>query len=210
VAANRAPALLVFPYNGNGLEALDCLGVAWRFVGFVDDTPGKQGRNPHGHQVFSREAFVEQAGARVLAVPGSAVSFRSRRSLIESLGIADDRFAQVIHPAARVSPLARIGHNVLIMAGAVVTSNAVIGNHVCVLPNSVIHHDVSIGDWTLIGSNVTIAGGTRVGQNCYIGSGSSVMNGLRLGDRCLVGLGSCIIRDVAAEATAVGSPGREI
>ena len=42
-AARGARPLLIFPCNGNGLEALDCLGDAYRCVGFVDDTPEKQG-----------------------------------------------------------------------------------------------------------------------------------------------------------------------
>jgi sugar O-acyltransferase (sialic acid O-acetyltransferase NeuD family) len=210
VASRQAPKLLIFPRNGNGVEALDCLGEAWRFAGFVDDTHEKQGVDAFGHRVFGRSALADLTDVQFLAVPGAARSYRSRKAVIEGLGVTADRFARVIHPTARVSPLAGIGHNVLIMAGVVITSNAVIGNHVCILPNSVIHHDVTIGDWTLIGANVTIAGHTAVGRNCYVGSGSSIMNGLRLGERCLVGLGSNIIRSVAADATVVGNPGREI
>jgi sugar O-acyltransferase (sialic acid O-acetyltransferase NeuD family) len=210
VAPRQAPALLIFPRNGNGVEALDCLGEAWRLTGFVDDTPGKQGVDACGNRVFGRAAFADFPDARVLAVPGSATSYRSRQAIIEGLGVDSDRFARVIHPAARVSPMAQIGRNVLIMAGVVITSNAVIGDHVCVLPNTVIHHDVTIGDWTLIGANVTIAGHTAVERNCYVGSGSSIMNGLRLGERCLVGLGSNIIRNVPADAVVVGNPGREL
>jgi len=210
VAARQAPSLLIFPRNGNGVEALDCLGAAWQFAGFVDDTPEKQGIDAFGHRVFGRTGFAEFPQARVLAVPGSVASYRSRKTVIEGLGLGSDRFSRVIHPGAHVSPLAQIGHNVLIMAGVVITSNAIIGNHVCILPNTVIHHDVTIGDWTLIGANVTIAGHTRVEQNCYIGSGSSIMNGLRLGECCLVGLGSNIIRSVAASAIVVGNPGREL
>jgi len=210
VASIQAPRLLIFPRNGNGVEALDCLGEAWRFAGFVDDTPEKQGVDAYGHRVFGRPSLVDLPDAHVLAVPGAVASYRSRRAVIEGLGVGADRFARVIHPAARVSSLARIGHNVLIMAGVVITSNAMVGNHVCILPNTVIHHDATIGDWTLIGANVTIAGHATVGENCYIGSGSSILNGLRLGDRCLVGLGSNIIRNVAADATVVGNPGHPI
>ena len=210
MASRQVPELLIFPRNGNGVEALDCLGEAWRFAGFVDDTPEKQGIDAHGHRVFGRAVLSELPHAQVLAVPGAVASYRSRKAVVDGLGIGADRFARVIHPAARVSPLARIGRNVLIMAGAVITSDAVIGDHVCILPNTVVHHDVTVGDWTLIGANVTIAGHTAVGENCYIGSGSSILNGLRLGDRCLVGLGSNIIRNVAEGATVVGNPGRQI
>jgi sugar O-acyltransferase (sialic acid O-acetyltransferase NeuD family) len=202
--------LLIFPYNGNGIEALDCLGAQYELVGFVDDTPEKQGQDRYGHGVFSRNALEQHANAHVLAVPGSAASYRSRREIIQRLGVSDRRFARVVHPTASVSSLAVIGYNVLIMAGVVITSNARIGNHVCILPNTVIHHDAVVGDWSLIGSNVTIAGNTMVGENCYVGSGSMLMNGLHIGDGALIGLGSNVIRNVAAGARVAGNPAREL
>lgn len=202
--------LLVFPFNGNALEAIDCLGRAFHLVGFVDDTPDKQRAGSPVAPVLARDAFAAWPDAKVLAVPGSAISFAQRRQVIESLDIHPDRFATVIHPCASVSPLARIGRNVLIMAGAVVTSNAVIGDHVCVLPNTVIHHDVTIGSWTLIGSNVTVAGGTEIGENCYVGSGTSVMNGLRIGARSLIGLGSNVLRDCPPDSRIAGNPARSL
>jgi sugar O-acyltransferase (sialic acid O-acetyltransferase NeuD family) len=211
-SAAAAPAaarpLLIFPYNGNGLEALDCLEPAHRLVAFMDDTPGKQGMDRHGCLVTGRDALQRWPEAQVLAVPGSPASYRSRRQTIEALAVAPQRFARVIHPSARVSPLATIGRNVLIMAGVVITSNAVIGDHVCVLPNTVIHHDARIGDWSLIGSNVTIAGNVMVGDNCYVGSGTSLMNGIEIGAGCLVGLGSNVIRSVGSGTCVAGNPAR--
>src|SRR5262245_45746472 len=201
--------LLIFPCNGNGIEALDCLD-AYRCVGFVDDAPEKQQVGAHGYPVLGRAALSERRDARVLAVPGSPASFLTRRHVIEGLELPDERFARVIHPSARVSPLAVVGRNVLVMAGVVITSNAVIGDHTLIMPNTVVHHDVVIGAWSLIGSNVTVAGGTAIGENCYVGSGSSIMNGLTIGDRTLIGLGSNVIRNVPSDATVVGNPARPI
>jgi sugar O-acyltransferase (sialic acid O-acetyltransferase NeuD family) len=200
--------LLIFPFNGNGIEALDCLGNKFRLVGFIDDTPQKQGAAHGGIQVHSRAALEEFPDALVIAVPGSPTSFRTRRTAIDSLGLDPLRFATVIHPTAWVSPGATIGRNVLIMAGVVITSNAVIGDHVCVLPNSVIHHDSHVGNWSLIGSNVTVAGGTSVGDNCYIGSGCSLMNGLQIGARTIIGLGSTVIRSCGPDSRLAGNPAR--
>ena len=205
-----ATPLLIFPFNGNALEALDALGSEFELIGFIDDTPEKQGPNGHGYGVFSRAALRLWPTVKVLAVPGSAASFAQRRSLIESLDIEPDRYATVIHPAARVSRFAKVGHNTLVLAGVVLTSNAVIGDHVCVLPNSVVHHHSEIGSWSLIGSNVTVAGHTRVGENCYIGSGSSIKDGLTLGERTLVGLGSTVIRDTPPDSRVAGCPARQL
>jgi sugar O-acyltransferase (sialic acid O-acetyltransferase NeuD family) len=206
VSSRESTALLIFPCNGNGLEALDCLGQLWHCVGFVDDTPEKQARGAYGYPVFPRAALTDLTAARVLAVPGGPTSYRSRRQLIEGLGISPDRFARVIHPAASVSSRATLGHNLLVMAGVVITSNAVIGRHVCLLPNTVVHHDAVVGDWSLVGSNVTIAGGVVIGENCYVATGSSITHGIRIGAGALVGIGSNVIRDVAAAARVAGNP----
>jgi sugar O-acyltransferase (sialic acid O-acetyltransferase NeuD family) len=204
----RPRPLLIFPCNGNGLEALDCLGSEYRPIGFVDDSPDKLNSEQFGLTVFAREALDRYPEAAVLAVPGSPTSFRDRRLVVESLRLPSSRLARVVHPLARISPLAEVGVNVLVMAGVVITSNAVIGDHVCLLPNTVIHHDAKVGAWTLIGSNVTIAGQATIGSNCYVGSGASVMNGVSVRDGALVGLGSTVIRNVPEAATVVGNPAR--
>lgn len=202
--------LIIFPFSGNGLEALACLGNDYELIGFADDTPEKQGKTPFGFEVFSRNLFERYKEAFVLAVPGSSSSYKSRKSIINQLNIAESRFARVIHPNASISPLAKIGFNTLLMAGVVLTSNCIIGNHVCILPNTVIHHDSQIGDYTLLGSNVTVAGGTRLGDNCYVGSGSRIINGIEIGKQSLIGLGSNVIRSIPENSTVVGNPARMI
>jgi sugar O-acyltransferase (sialic acid O-acetyltransferase NeuD family) len=206
----NAQALILFPCNGNALEALDCLFGAYRVVAFIDDDANRQGGMEWGIPVLGREALSRYPDARVLAVPGSPASYRTRRRLIESLGVDANRYAQVIHPSAQISPRATLGRNLLIMAGVVVTGNASVGDHVCVLPNSVIQHDARVDDGALIGANVTIAGGVQVSESCYIASGSTLMNGLRIGARSLVGLGSTVIRDVAPDTTVAGNPARTL
>ena len=206
MVASEALPLVIFPCNGNGIEALGCLDDRHRLIAFIDDAAEKLGSTVFGYPVAGRDILSQQLAARLLAVPGSPTSYRTRRRIIEGLGVPDERFTTIVHPAATVSRLARVGRNVLIMAGVVITSNAVIGDHVCILPNSVIHHDVVIGAWSLIGSSVTIAGGSVVGENCYVGSGSNVINGVSLGRDCLVGLGSNVVSNVPPAVSVAGNP----
>jgi len=204
--------LLIFPFNGNGLEALSCLknNKDYSFVGFIDDTTEKQGVHPLGFQVYDKTALSKFPNAEVLAVPGSPQSFQIRAQIIAQLKIERQRFATLIHPSANVSEYAKIGKNVLIMAGVCITSNAIIEDHVCILPNTVVHHDSKIGNYTLIGSNVTVAGNTEIGNNCYIGSGSSIINNISIGNHVLIGMGTNVIRNIEQGTKVVGNPARTI
>jgi sugar O-acyltransferase (sialic acid O-acetyltransferase NeuD family) len=201
---------LLFPYNGNAIEALNCISDHYRVIGFVDDEPSKQGISAYGVPVFERSSFKKYFTAKVLAVPGSPTTFLYRDQIIHDLNIDDNRLITVIHPKAVISKYAIIGKNVLIMAGVILTSNVIIGDHVCILPNTVIHHDSKIADYTLIGSNVTIAGYTAVSDKCYIGSGTSIINGITIGKESLIGMGSNVIKSIPDNSKVVGNPARAI
>lgn len=203
--------LLIFPFNGNGIEALDCLTDEFELIGFIDDTIEKQGKNEKfGVDVFNRSVLEKYKEAKVLAVPGSPVSYMKRDTIIKSLGIAESRFTSVIHKSANISKYTTIGYNVLIMENVVLKATATIGNNVCILPGSVVHHDSKVGDYTMIGANVTIAGFTKIGSYCYIGSSSSIINNIEIGDKTLVGMGSNVIKSFPPNSKLVGNPARAI
>jgi sugar O-acyltransferase (sialic acid O-acetyltransferase NeuD family) len=201
--------LLLFPANGNAMEALDCCGRDFRPLGFIDDDSRKVGSRILGLPVLDRAALASYPAARVLAVPGSPTSFPQRPELIASLQIPPERFATVIHPAAVVSPHAHIGVNVLIMAGTVITATAVIDDHVLILPNSVVHHDSHVARYTILGSGVLIAGYVDIAERCYIGSGSRLRNNLTVAATTLIGIASTLVQSIDEPGGIwAGSPAR--
>lgn len=202
--------LLIFPFNGNAMEAVDCASGQYEIIGFIDDAIEKQGKTAFGIEVYGRGGLLWYKEAKILVVPGSPSSFHLRNKIISGLEIPCERFASVISPFASVSKMAKIGFNVLIMSGVVITCNANIGNHSCILPNTVIHHDTFIGDYTIVGSNVTIAGNSKIGLNCYIGSGTSIINNIEIGDRSLIGMGSNVIKTIPSNCKVAGNPARQI
>jgi len=81
---------------------------------------------------------------------------------------------------------------------------------------------VVIGETTIIGDNVTLyqgvtLGGTgketgkrhpTIGNNVVIGAGAKILGNISIGDNSYVGANAVIIRDVPANSTIVGVPGR--
>jgi sugar O-acyltransferase (sialic acid O-acetyltransferase NeuD family) len=201
--------IIIFPYSGTAIEALDCLNDNQKCIGFVSDDDNVIGKSFFGIEVYSRTIFDKHPNARVLAVNGSPTSYLKRKEIIDSLKIEKERFCSIIHPKANVSKNATIGYNVLIMGGVVITANANIGNNICILPNSVVHHGSSIGDYTLIAANATICGDVVVEENCYIGAASSIKNGLSIGQNTLVGIGANVVNTIESGKKVVGNPAKE-
>jgi serine O-acetyltransferase len=82
----------------------------------------------------------------------------------------------------------------------------------------VIGETAILGDFCLIYQNVTLGGtgketGKRhptLGRNVVVGAGAKVLGNIQVGDHVRVGAGSIVLRDVPADCTVVGVPGRII
>ncbi|MDA9328749.1 acetyltransferase [Flavobacteriales bacterium] len=201
--------VVFFPFNGNAIEALDCLTENTEVIAFVDDAPEKQGESYCDIPVLPRKDILDD-DVKWMALTGSPTTFRNRKSIIESLQVPEGNFTQIISPKAVIGRKVIVGHNSLVMSGCVLTSNSVVGDHCVVLPNTVIHHDTVLGNYSVVGSNVTIAGNVTIGENVYIGSGSRIKNGITIGKGALIGMGSNVIRNVEPNQTVVGNPAKEL
>jgi len=81
---------------------------------------------------------------------------------------------------------------------------------------------VVIGETTVIGDNVTLfqgvtLGGTgkergkrhpNIGNNVVVGTGAKVLGNITIGDNSYIGANAVVIKDVPANSTVVGVPGR--
>jgi sugar O-acyltransferase (sialic acid O-acetyltransferase NeuD family) len=200
--------LFILGFGGNAIDAIDFIEQVYEIIGFIDDNPECQKLTFSRIPVYPRQVLGKYKDARVITLIGSETTLRNREQIINSFALDDSRFATIIHPHASVSPRAKIGHDVIVFAGAIITANAVIGNHVFILPNTVIHHDVGIGDYTIIGANVTIAGHVKIGKSCYIGSASSIKNDIEIGDGSVIGMAANVLSSVHPGSTMIGNPAK--
>lgn len=116
--------------------------------------------------------------------------------------------ATCIHPTAWISPHAAIGAGTVVMARAVVQSNARIGRNCIINTGAIIEHDCVIRDHSHLSPSVTLGGAVTVGQYVHIGIGAIALPGARIGDRSVIGAGAVVLREIPADATAIGVPAR--
>jgi sugar O-acyltransferase (sialic acid O-acetyltransferase NeuD family) len=156
------------------------------------------------------EAVHEHPDAAVLLCTGSTRNPASRLRLAHRLGLPDDRYGTVVHPAASLAPGTTLGPGCIVLAGCVVTAPQRLGRHVVAMPQVLLTHDDEVGDYVTMAGRVALAGTVRVGEGAYLGAGALVREGLTVGAWSVVGMGAVVLADVPAGEVWVGSPARRL
>ncbi len=116
----------------------------------------------------------------------------------------------VIHPTAVISPSAKTGIGITVMAGAIINAEAIVGNNVILNTGSVVEHNCVIGNNVHISPGVFLGGDVQIGDNSHIGIGVTVIQQIKIGKNCVIGAGSVVINDVPDNTTFVGVPAHQI
>ncbi|GAA1336912.1 NeuD/PglB/VioB family sugar acetyltransferase [Saccharothrix algeriensis] len=207
------PLLLV---GGGGLArevlaAVRLLPAEWEPVGALDDDPGRHGADLDGLPVLGGSELVhDRPDAAVLVCVASARRPSARLGVVRRLGLPDERWATVAHPAACVPPGAVLGPGTVLLAGVVVTTPLRLGAHVVAMPHVLVTHDDEVGDGVTFAGRASLGGAVRVGESAYLGQGSAVREGVSIGAGAVVGMGSVVLSDVPAGEVWAGVPARRL
>ncbi|PXA96510.1 hypothetical protein DMC18_01255 [Caulobacter sp. D5] len=144
----------------------------------------------------TRHAFV--------ALGANALRLRLGRALLAQ----GFEMPSLIHPSAIISPSARIGRGVAVMAGAVINASAEIGDFCIVNTLASIDHDCVLEDGVHVAPRTALAGCVHLEEAVFLGAGAVAIPGIRVGTRTVIGAGGVVVSDLPPNAVAVGVPAR--
>ena len=162
------------------------------------------------HLIKGPIALIEDILTDGVKVVVSIGSNPLRKSIVDRLSIANEKYATIIHSRAIVCSTVKVGNGTVIMPGVVVNADASIGCHTIINSSSVVEHDCVVEDFTHISPGVILTGNVKVGQGSHVGAGSNIIPGVNIGSWATVGAGSTVISNVESNVTVVGVPSRVI
>ncbi len=198
--------LVVIGAGGHGKVVVDtCQAAGWKVLGTADIYPH---RTIFGlpHLGPPDDLRVEQPDVQaVLAIGCNA----TRRAIAQRL---EGRlsWATIIHPAAIVSPKARVEEGTVILAGAVVEADAVVGRHTILNTGCQVGHDNVIGAFCHVATGAVLGGMVTLGAGVLVGLSAAVLPNCTLGEWGTMGAGAVVLRDTEAGVTYFGVPAKRV
>jgi acetyltransferase EpsM len=157
-------------------------------------------------ELAARMAGID-AAQRPFLVLGFGGPPAARRAAVARLGPATE-WATIVHPAAWVSPTARVGRGAVILAGAIVSTGASIGEHAIINSGAIVEHDAVVGEHAHVAPGAALGGGARIGDDSFVGLNASVRDHITVGMGVAVGMGAAVVADVPDGARVAGVPAR--
>jgi len=177
-----------------GVEVAFCVG-----VGQAENCIGVPVLRGDEHLARLR---ADDFGRAFVAVGNNTV----RRRIAALLKVQGYQLVNAISPHAVVSPTAKLGEGIAIMAGAVINADAAIGALSIVNTGACIDHDCRIGVAVHIAPTCGLAGNVTVGEGSFLGVGCRVIPEVCIGSEVVLGAGSVVIRNVPDNFRGAGVP----
>ncbi len=201
--------IYVYGAGGHGKVVADSLRAAGLpIAGFVEDAAARWDRLVLDLPVVASEWLCAHRDLQPTRIALGIGDNRARQTVAERCRSWGLELVRVIHPAATISPSARIGPGTVILAGAVINADAQLGLGVIVNTGAVVEHDCILGDYAHLSSNATLGGAARVGALAHVGLGAVVLPGGAVGAQTVIGAGAVVVHSIPAGVVAFGVPAR--
>jgi len=185
------------------MDTLDEIG-GYEVIGFIDNTPGLQGKSVSGIPVIGSTDNLE-----VLQIPKSWFHIAigdniARYKLYNILKKRQAKILTIIHPSAIISRQAIIGEGCFVSVNAVIRNGADIGCVSIINTSAIVEHDNKIGNAVHIAPGVHTGGCVHIADYSFIGLGSTILPNIKIGSGVMIGAGGTITKDVASNMVMMG------
>lgn len=208
--------VIVIGAGGHASVVADALLAAGiEVIGFTDADVRRHGAQLCGLPVLGDDAALTLHDPEQVQLANGLGSLGNdaaplRQRVQQGLEATGWRFCNVIHPTASVSPFARLGAGIQVMAGAVVQPGARLDDGAIINTRAVVEHDVHIGAWTHVAPGAVVCGDAVIGACSHVGAAAVVRQGVHLGERTLLGLGAAAVKHFSGMGTLTGVPARPL
>ncbi|AYN22222.1 NeuD/PglB/VioB family sugar acetyltransferase [Alcaligenes aquatilis] len=168
---NTQDILYIVGAGGHGRAVAEAaLENGWENIRFIDDSY-QDGKQVDGWPVVGSTShlpeLIQPNDCAIVAIGNQ----HTRAALVQRLSELQASLTTIIHPRAYVSPSARLGSGVAIMAGAIVGAHAQVGQGCIVNANATVDHDAILHDFAHLGVGTQLAGGVIIETMAWLQAG---------------------------------------
>lgn len=180
----------------------------YKIKGFLDDNnEALKGNDIDIDIIGSIDGYMPEEQDRFLIAIGT---IDIKKSIINKLKKKCAKFLTLIHPTAIVANTAKIGQGVIICPFVTVTDPVQLGDFVMMNIYSSCGHGSKVGKYCILSPYAIVTGSGVLEDEVFLGTHSTVMPGKKVGYKSKVSANSVVTRDVSANKTVIGVPGKAI
>lgn len=204
----RDNGIVVLGSSGHAKVIIELFQAAQQRVAFcVGESDGAD--HCHGVEVIKGDENLGKLLAEGFHRAFVAIGNNSvRRRLADRLTQLGFTLVNAISPNATVSPSAKLGSGIAIMAGAVINADTIVKDLAIINTGTTVDHDCVIGRAVHLAPQCALAGGVIVDEGAFLGVGCKVIPQMHIGAESVLGAGSVVITSIPANVTAYGTPAK--
>jgi len=133
-----------------------------------------------------------------------------KKRAVKKLKKRGAKFISLIHPTSLIIPTAKIGEGVVICPYCLISDNVQLDDFVMMNTYASCGHDVKVGKYSILSPYVALNGFVKLENEVFVGTHATVIAYKKVGFKSKISANSVVIKDVLANRTVIGVPGKAI